>query len=188
MLRELDDGALARRVANEAGGASASEAEAELCRRFAPRVRAYGRRHLTERSRVDDFVQTVLVTVLAKLRSGGVDAPDAIASFMLGTCRRVASDARKMERRRSDLLRQTAPVLREAMTVELRTEALDRGRLVECLERLEHRARTVVLLAVCAELAGPEIATEVGTSPNNVRVIRHRALARLRICMDGGSS
>ncbi len=44
-LDALDDGALARRIA-EAGRAPDSAAEAELYRRLAPRVRLYGLRHL----------------------------------------------------------------------------------------------------------------------------------------------
>ncbi len=44
-LDALDDGALARRIA-EAGCAPDSAAEAELYRRLAPRVRLYGLRHL----------------------------------------------------------------------------------------------------------------------------------------------
>lgn len=186
MVRDEDDSALARRVEEEAGRAPSSDAEAELCRRFAPRIRAYGRRHLVDPSHVDDFVQRVLVTVLDKLRNRAVRDPDRVGSFMLGICRRVASDIRKTDRRRSSLLRTTAPALREAMIVEQRTDALDRGRLLECLGRLEPRAQTVLLLAVCVDLVGTEIAREIGTTPGNVRVIRHRALASLRACMDGG--
>jgi len=51
---EIAAGDLARRVS--AAGADASDAEGELFRRFAPRVRLYGLRHLRDPAEADDLV------------------------------------------------------------------------------------------------------------------------------------
>jgi RNA polymerase sigma-70 factor, ECF subfamily len=41
----------------------------------------------------------------------------------------------------------------------------------------------VVLMTFFADKSGDEVAKELGLSAGNVRVVRHRALARLRACM-----
>jgi RNA polymerase sigma-70 factor (ECF subfamily) len=43
----------------------------------------------------------------------------------------------------------------------------------------------VVVLSFFAEQSGDEVAKALAVSTGNVRVIRHRALARLRACMGG---
>ncbi len=45
----------------------------------------------------------------------------------------------------------------------------------------------MVVLSFYAERSAGEIGIELGLSPVNVRVLRHRALARLRGCMEGES-
>ena len=61
----------------------------------------------------------------------------------------------------------------------------DAGKLAACLQALAERERTVVVLSFFAEQSGDEVARELAVSAGNVRVIRHRALARLRACMGG---
>ena len=63
---EAPDGELVRLIA--AGAADAPAAEAELCRRFAPRIRLYGLRHLRDEDRARDLVQAVLLAVLQAAR------------------------------------------------------------------------------------------------------------------------
>src|SRR5262245_35107126 len=83
--RLLDDAALARRVAG-AGLAYDRDAEAELCRRLAPRVQLYGQKHLRDSHMAADLVQQVLLTMLERLRDGGLREPDRLTSFVLGMC------------------------------------------------------------------------------------------------------
>ena len=71
-----DDGALARRIM-AAGAGHDADAEAELCRRFAPRIRLYGLRHLRSDAAAADLVQDVLLMTLQKLRAGAVREPDS---------------------------------------------------------------------------------------------------------------
>jgi RNA polymerase sigma-70 factor (ECF subfamily) len=60
---------------------------------------------------------------------------------------------------------------------------LDLDHLSRCLDRLLERERAVVVLSFYSERGSDEIAAELGLSAGNVRVVRHRALTRLRDCM-----
>ena len=181
---EASDGDLARRVV--AAGPGAAEAEGELCRRLARRLRLYGLRHLRDAAAADDLVQEVLMLTLERLRAGRVREPDRLASFVLGVCRLVVRNQRRGRRRREELLDRFAFAFPQATTPD--TLSLDGGRLRECLGRLAERERTVLVLTFYAEQASAEIAARLGTSPENVRTVRHRAFGRLRDCVKGGDA
>jgi RNA polymerase sigma-70 factor (ECF subfamily) len=174
------DGDLARAVAACARGSSEA-AESELYRRFAPRVRLYGLRHLRNEDTALDLVQQVLLLTIEKLREGSVRDLDQIGSFVLGVSRTMAKDHNRRERRREKL--------REAFAVTNMVDdraddlTLDVDRLEACLARLAERERVVVLLTFYAEKTSVEVGQEIGVKEGNVRVIRHRAVERLRTCM-----
>jgi RNA polymerase sigma-70 factor (ECF subfamily) len=179
-IGDLDDGALARRVAAAGGDA---RAEGELYRRLARRVRLYGLRHLRDEHAAADLVQQVLLTTLERLRAGEVREPDRIASFVLGMCRMTVMEMRRGARRREALLATWG----EKDQVHEAPEPLvmDADKLAGCLERLAPRERSVVLLTFAADKAADEVGKELGLSAGNVRVIRHRAVGKLRGCMEG---
>lgn len=178
----LEDAELARRIA-AAGARIDSTAESELYRRLAPRVRLYGLRHLRDPHAARDLMQQVLLMTLERLRAGQLREPERIASFVLGMCRMVVLEIRRGSRRREMLLANYGDT---AASVEAPEPlALDVDKLATCLQALAERERTVVVLTFFADKAGDEVAQELGLSAGNVRVIRHRALARLRACMDG---
>ena len=183
--KTLDDAALARRIA-AAGAAIDSAAEAELYRRLAPRVRLYGLRHLRDRHAAHDLAQQVLLMTLERLRAGNLREPERIASFVLGMCRMVVLEIRRGTWRRETLLA-TYGDMPEAVEAP-DPLAVDGDRLAGCMQALAERERTVVVLTFFADKPSDEVASEMGLSTGNVRVIRHRALARLRACMDGGAS
>jgi RNA polymerase sigma-70 factor (ECF subfamily) len=182
-LAALDDGALARRIAEAGAAAPDSAAEAELYRRLGPRVRLYGLRHLRDRHAAADLVQQVLLVTLERLRAGKVREPERIASFVLGTCRMTVLEMRRGTRRREALL-ETWGDSAEAFEAP-EPLALDPDRLAGCLEGLSERERSVVVLSFFADKQADEVGAELAISGGNVRVIRHRALARLRECMGG---
>jgi len=92
------DGDLARAIA--AGAETADAAEAELYRRFAPRVRLYGLRHLRDEDAARDLMQQVLLLTIEKLRHGAVRDMDMIGSFVLGASRMLAINLKRRDRRR----------------------------------------------------------------------------------------
>ena len=174
----MEDADLARAIAGSAAELDAA-AEAEFCRRFAPRVRLYGLRHLRDRHAAADLVQQVLMMTLERLRAGKLREPERLASFVLGTCRMVVMDQRRGAARRGALL-ETYGVAEEAVE-DAEPRAFERERLAACLEALSERERSVVIASFFDE----KPAAELGLSAGNVRVIRHRALGKLRGCMEG---
>src|SRR3954454_17024005 len=98
-LATAGDEALARRIAAGPPGTTDAE-EAELYRRFAPRVRLYGRRHLRNDAAADDLAQDVLLLTIQRLRAGDVRRPEEIGSFILGTSRMIARAGRRLTQRR----------------------------------------------------------------------------------------
>jgi RNA polymerase sigma-70 factor (ECF subfamily) len=180
-LAALDDGALARRVA-AAQGRPDSAAEAELYRRLAPRVRLYGLRHLRDRQAAADLMQQVVLMTLERLRAGEVREPERIASFVLGACRMTVLEMRRGTRRREELLQGSADADEAYEAPE--PLALDPDRLAACLEALAERERSVVVMSFFADKAADEVGRELALSAGNVRVIRHRAIGRLRDCME----
>jgi RNA polymerase sigma-70 factor (ECF subfamily) len=179
----VSDEALARRIADGRQGSTDAE-EAELYRRFAPRVRLYGRRHLHDAG-ADDLAQDVLLLTIERLRAGDVRRPEEIGSFILGTSRMMAHGERRVARRREALAARFLETGVEAAPSS--TAVLDAPRVAACLRTLAERDRMVVLLTFYADREAPRIAEDLGISPGAVRVIRHRAMARLRDCVLGGA-
>src|SRR5262245_65795141 len=101
-LEAVSDEALARRIAGSRSGSIDAD-EAELYRRFAPRVRLYGRRHLRNDAASDDLAQDVLMLTIERLRAGEVRRPEEIGSFILGTSRMMARSEQRVTRRREAL-------------------------------------------------------------------------------------
>jgi RNA polymerase sigma-70 factor (ECF subfamily) len=183
-LDAVSDEALARRIADGAAGSTDAE-ESELYRRFAPRVRLYGRRHLQNDAAADDLAQDVLLLTIARLRAGEVRRPEEIGSFILGTSRMMAHSEQRVARRRQALAARFMPP--ELETAPSAITALDSPRVAGCLRALGERDRLVVLLTFYADREAPRIAEDLGLSPGAVRAIRHRAMTRLRDCVLGGA-
>ena len=172
---------LARTIAAAPPGTAVAE-EAHLYRTLAPRVRLYGLKHLRDGARADDLAHEVLLTTLERLRAGEIREPERIASFVLGTSRAKVLDLLRGEQRRRELAERFLP---SVVATEAPREPLALDRLTECLDRLTERARAVVTMTFYAERDVAEIAEELTLSPGNVRVTRHRALAQLRLCLEG---
>src|SRR5262245_54842038 len=181
-LEAVSDEALARRIAGGVRGSTDAE-EAELYRRFAPRVRLYGRRHLRNDAAADDLAQDVLRLTIERLHAGGVRRPEEIGTFILGPSAVIAKPDGRVGRRRDALAARFIDSTVAAAPSS--TAALDAPRVAACLRALAERDRLVVLLTFYADREAPRIAGDLGVSPGAVRVIRHRAMARLRECVMG---
>jgi RNA polymerase sigma-70 factor (ECF subfamily) len=177
-----DEAALARRIIGRVPGRDAA-AEAELCRRLAPRIRLYGLKHLRTQAAADDLMQDVLVMLLTKLREGAVREPEHVTSFALGAARQTVMDWQRGGRRRARIL--------EAFPIDLlpphdeEREPIDEQKLSGCLAALPERERAVLVMTFYDDRPADAVAQELGLSAGNVRVIRHRGLERLRGCMQG---
>jgi len=176
MAIELDDAQLARQICS-----GSPEAEAELYRRLAPRVRLYGLRHLRDEHAAQDLAQQVLVTTIEALRAGRLRDPEKLASFVLGMCRMTVLDLRRGAQRKERLLEQFGEEL--LAPVHSALPSPDRDKLRRCVQNLKERERSVVIMTFYDEQTGADLARSLGVSEANVRVIRHRAIHLLRQCM-----
>lgn len=177
MQIDLTDAELVRQI----GSGSDREAEAELFRRMAPRIRLYGLRHLRDEHAAQDLTQQVLITTLEALRAGRLHEPEKLASFVLGTCRMTVLNLRRGAQRKQRLLEEFGADLAAAAPNGM--PHLDHDLLLRCLQGLSERERTVVVMTFYDEQTGADVASFLGISEGNVRVIRHRAIHQLRECM-----
>jgi RNA polymerase sigma-70 factor (ECF subfamily) len=179
--RAATDAELARWIG---GPLRDGDAEDELCRRFAPRIRLYGLKHLRDEDRARDLVQSVLLVVLECARLGKIDDLDRVDRFVLGTCRNLALQARRADGRARPTEHAELEVLSAAAASAMDADAVDVGAVVRCAEGLDARARAVLHLSFTREKSAEEIAGALQTTAGNVRVVRHRAVAQLRRCLD----
>lgn len=180
--RMEDDGQLVRRIA--AAPRDAAEAEAELCRRYVRRIRLYGRRHLRDDQKAADLAQDVMAAVIEAARAGRIDDPERVRPFILGTSRFIAWRMRRGEWRREARAERAyleGPGVIEAMA----WSSVDAARLEQCLAALPEREQRVLYLSFYEERSAQEIGAALSLSEANVRVIRHRALGRLRAQLEG---
>jgi RNA polymerase sigma-70 factor (ECF subfamily) len=153
-----DDAALVRAIAAAAPRFD-SQAEAELYRRLAPRVRLYGLRHLRDQHAANDLMQQILLMTLEHLRAGKLRQADKLASYVLGMCRMVVLEMRRGTFRREGLL-QIYGDSGEATAEAIEPRLLDASQLSRCLQQLSERERSVLLLSFYAD----KPANEVGPS------------------------
>ena len=177
MIIVINDAELARRI----GSGTDRQAEAELFRRMAPRIRLYGLRHMRDEHAADDLTQQVLITTIEALRTGRLREPEKLASFVLGTCRMTVLDLRRNAQRKERLLAQFGADL--VAPVNPSEPCLDEDQLGRCVQSLKERERAVIVQTFYDEQTGANVAGFLGVSEANVRVIRHRAIHQLRDCM-----
>src|SRR5215469_1808656 len=121
-----DDASLVHAIVAAAPGFD-RDAEAEIYRRLAPRVRLFGLRHLRDAQAAADLAQQVLLMTIEKLRAGELREPDRLGSFVLGMSRLTVLDLRRNAARRDALLRRYGEVADAVVPAEPRE--LDREKL-----------------------------------------------------------
>lgn len=170
------------------GGSPAARlaAERELCVQLAPRIRLYGLRHLRNEAGAADLVQEVLLVFLEAARGGRVEDPEHVERFVLGICRNLVARSRRNERRARSFGEAVLPLFDSALPAAF--TRVDAGQLALCLGMMARREQRVVVLTFQEEQTADEIAAALETSPGNVRVLRHRAVAALQRCMDARPS
>ena len=178
--KEEDDAELARIISASMPHGDPG-AEAEFCRRFAPRIRLFGRKWLRNDAAAADLVQDVLLMALQKLRAGEVRHPDRIASFMLGTARQMMLDSHRNIGRRERIL-DTYPI--DLIPVEEPASDAAPERLRRCLQALPERERAVLVMTFYDDCPAEALGKQLGLNAGHVRVIRHRGLEHLRSCME----
>lgn len=178
----FDLGELVHTVAEGAAPTDRSAAERELCVRLAPRIHLYGLRHLRDDAAARDLVQEALIVLLEAARAGRIDDPDHVDRFVLGTCRNLIARRRRNERRARSSAGTALPVQDAELPPAF--SCIDSARLAFCLGMVAPREQRVMRLTFQEDRSADEIAAELGTTPGNVRVLRHRTLTALRRCVE----
>jgi len=145
----------------------------------ADRIYRYARFVLGSRDEAKDVVQS---TFLKAVRSWPSFRAECSPETWLWTIvRSVMRDRlRSLARQRRGERLAASPVPTEqATSVSTEWQTLILG--------LPVRERQVVVLSVVSDLPAAEVATRLDLSPTNVRVIRHRALERLRRAREEGA-
>ena len=158
-------------------------AEAQLCSRLAPAIRAFARRRLRSSDATVEFQQEVLLIFVEALRKGRVEEPARIAGFVLGICRNLAHDRARERERRGKLWELYGEAVSSHDVVQPQEATLEIMRLEDCLTELSERARQAVWLSYGELLSHAEVSSKLGVSEGNARVLRHRALSALRDCV-----
>jgi RNA polymerase sigma-70 factor (ECF subfamily) len=132
----------------------------------------------------DDVAQEVCMAVLTAL-STYRDQGRPFLAFVYGIAAHKVIDAhRAAGRHKSEPLSDVPDSLEVSEGPEQRALRLETaGEMGRLLEALPEKQREILLLRVVNGLSAGETAQAVGSTPGAVRVIQHRALARLREAM-----
>lgn len=179
MATELPDAELVRLIG--AAGEAAPAAEGTLFQRYAGRSRVYGRKHLRSDALAEDLAQQVMLKVLEAIRERRVDEPERLTSFIFGACRHVSWDMQRADERQRKIAHETETL--HTQVAPPSTSELDVMRLFHCLGQLPEREALVVRMTYMEDREPEEIASRLGASAGNVRVMRCRALAKLKSCV-----
>src|SRR5450432_3801204 len=161
------------------------DAREQLLRRVLPLLRrwAHGRlprqmRHLNE---TDDLLQVTLVKALARLDQFDSAGPGAfLASLRQALLNQVRDEIRRHQRRPEhaeidvELSDPDAPALIERIVGSERVRAYEHA-----LAALPKRQQGLIVMRVEFGMSYPEIAAEVGSTPDAVRVMVARAIVQL---------
>ena len=158
-------------------------AEALLCVRLSPAIRAFARRRLRDPDATGEFQQEVLLIFVEALRTGRLEDPARVAGFVLGICRNLALDRARERERRGKLWELYGDSVSACELVQPAEVTLEIMRLEDCLTELSQRARQAVWLTYGELLSHAEVSTRLGISEGNARVLRHRALHALKQCV-----
>jgi RNA polymerase sigma-70 factor, ECF subfamily len=168
-------------------GDGGAEDEADLAtfeglyRAITPRLHRFVRR--AEPTEADDITAEVWLDVTRYLPRFRGDADGFEALVFTIARRRITDHRRRRARRRTDAVSNES-LSDYAGADEPESEAIDqlrtRATLEELVRTLSPAQVEVVVLRVVHGLPVERVATMLGRSPGNVRILQHRALKRLR--------
>ncbi len=156
------------------------DAMGALFERFGDRVFRYIRMRVSDTASAEDITQTVFLEMVSSLLRYKQSEKAKFSTWLFQIARHRLID----HYRRS---RPTAPIdeLPERIHPNLSVDPAetDGGRIAWAMAQLSERYQTVLHLRFREDLDPAEIATVLGTSALNVRVMQHRALKALRVIL-----
>jgi len=162
---------------------SASRLTAEvLAARFQRRLLIFAVHHLGNRQDAEDLAQETLARVLAAMQKGALADPEALPAFVYQTARNVMKERfRKAGRETRAMTRyQHEPASEPGPDNLAVLVSSERGReLRAALATLAADDRNLLQWLYGQDLDAAEVAARLNIAAGNVRVRKHRALARL---------
>ena len=159
-----------------------ADATAAMCDIFAPRLRAYLRRHGLSRDELDDAVQDTFARMLDAIARRRIRR-ETFEGWLFATARNVCVDTIRQSQRKSARGREDVSTLR-SRPAEPEQEQRERIRAIErALESLPESLRVPLTLRHRDALSYREISNRMGISVNavGVRIYRARRLLEDRL-------
>ena len=153
-----------------------------LADRYSPPLRAYFSRRIADRGEVEDLTQEVFLSLL---RRGQLNTIDNVEGYLFRIAANLLRLRARSSGRRPEVELEGYPDTGGRMVNELSPERMALGReayqtLVQALQELPERARTIFVLNRFEELSGREIALRLGVSISLVEKEMAKAIAHLR--------
>ncbi|BCS31943.1 hypothetical protein TBR22_A11460 [Luteitalea sp. TBR-22] len=171
-----DDAALVARVR-----AGDPDAEAELARRFAPRMRVLCLARTRRPDLANDLAQDAMIALLLELRRGGLRDPAALPAFAAGIARNIVRSEHRASRRHDvGSLEVDVDVAREEGE-DAAVRRLDVERALDGLPVADQQVLRLILVEGCKPA---DVAARLGISPEAARTRKLRAQRRLMEAFD----
>jgi RNA polymerase sigma-70 factor (ECF subfamily) len=162
----------------------ADELSADLSRRFFDRLRVFAARRLRDAAAAEDLAQEALRLTLEALRAGRIENPRALPAFLFQTARNACMHARRSKGREARALQRlpaagaggVSPLAEDPLVALVREERRRAAR--SALATLGESDRELLRLFYEEGLDAKEVSRRLGTTPEAVRVRKHRALSR----------
>ena len=153
----------------------------ELADRVRLRVRSWAARVVRDDDDADDVAQQVLLKLHLRIRE--FEGRSRFTTWLYRMTMNTALNRRRIDRRRTDLLRQATPQSSATMPdIATQAEADRLAALVRaCLRDLSDRERDVFQMADLRGMSTAEIAAHLGLQPVSVRATLSRARRRIRL-------
>ncbi len=164
-----DDAALVARI--RAGDA---DAEAELARRFGPRMRVLCLARTGRPDLASDLAQDAMIALLLEVRRGGLRDPAALPAFAAGIARNVVRSEHRASTRHD-----IQPLDRDVLQASTEDADIRRLDVTRALERLPVADQLVLRLILVDGCKPADLATRLGVSPEAARTRKLRAQRRL---------
>lgn len=164
-----DDAALVARVR-----AGDPDAEAELARRFGPRMRVLCLARTRRPDLASDLAQDAMIALLVELRRGGLRDPSALPAFAAGIARNIVRSEHRASGR-YDIGGLDVDVAQDG-SEDAEVRRLDVARALDRLPVADQQVLRMILVEGCKP---GDVAERLGISPEAARTRKLRAQRRL---------
>lgn len=156
------------------------DAEAQLVRRFEPRIRVMASSRLRGADAALDITQDTIVAVLEALRRGSLREPEKLPAFVFGIARNLINNHFRRSARSAEVGGHPAAGTATVEPATAEDDADRRSVVRECLTELNLLDRRILLLTLVEGMNPREIAPIVRLTPEVVRTRKSRAVQAVR--------